>query len=561
MRIRMILALTLGMQAVLVLALLLGTGITHRSVIGLVLERIEPMSELQTVAGGFGEALAAAHKVRSGNLMPAGAISSIEAARARADAAWQRLQASGAGGRHPAQLASVGAALEDAQAATDRLVKFLEAGKVDDLDFFVSGRLYGALDPLAASSQVLIDQFRADAAAEKRSLDRVIYITYALAVVLGLLAIFAGYWGLQTATREIAEPIDGLAQAARQVGFEGDASDYRAASRKDELGDLARALIAAGERSRAARGLAEAARAAEAKLREQENAVHTANAKRAAALDTLFARFERDLAAVASNLAEAGGRMRDNAAAMTGRAESAEKDAYAAAALADQTARGVRQIAESGSALARAVDDIKASAVAAQRNVLTVREETEANREKAKELAMLVGDVSSMLTLIDAIARQTNLLALNAAIEAAHAGSAGDGFAVVAAEVKALAQQTRLAARTVDDKLSRMTRTARDVAGSSEAIDALIVGLDRTAASIAASVEAQRLASHEIADAIRDVETGSDDTVTGMALWRARAEAARSTSADLSNIADEIATQSGTLRREVDSLVTSVRAA
>ena len=68
--------------------------------------------------------------------------------------------------------------------------------------------------------------------------------------------------------------------------------------------------------------------------------------------------------------------------------------------------------------------------------------------------------IGGVLELISEIARRTDLLALNAAIEAAHAGDAGRGFGVVAAEVKLLSQQTSTAIHEVDEEIGAVRSTA-----------------------------------------------------------------------------------------------------
>jgi len=156
-------------------------------------------------------------------------------------------------------------------------------------------------------------------------------------------------------------------------------------------------------------------------------------------------------------------------------------------------------------------------------------------------------EIAKIIKTIDEIAFQTNILALNAAVEAARAGEAGAGFAVVAEEVRALAQRSATAARETAAKIEVALQKSNEGAATSTEVATML-------AEIVGQVRTMDTLVVEIAKASVEQSQGLDQITKAMTEMDRVTQANAATAEESASVAHELSTQSVQLGTSVQQL-------
>ena len=366
-------------------------------------------------------------------------------------------------------------------------------------------------------------------------------------LALGVAIAIVGYFGANSLSR----PILGLTRIMDELARGRLETAVDIGVRRDELGRMAEAVQVFKDNA-----------IGKARLEEEQAATaQRAEEDKRRALNELANRFEGQVKEIVDGVSSAATEMQATAQQMSSTAEETSRQSSAVAAASEQASANVQTVAATAEELSASITEIGRQVIQSARIAGNAVNEAEMTNETVQGLAGAASKIGEVVKLINDIAGQTNLLALNATIEAARAGEAGKGFAVVAQEVKNLANQTAKATEEISAQIGSVQEETNDAVGAIEKIRGIIGEVNDIATTISSAVEEQGVSTQEIARNVQQAAQGTQNVSDNIESVNRAAGETGTASGQVLGASKEMARQAENLRGEVERFLAEVRAA
>jgi methyl-accepting chemotaxis protein len=397
-------------------------------------DRVVPLDELKDVSDMYAVNIVdTAHKVRNGNLSWEEGRRNVDTAVTTIDSSWKAYLGTELVPEEKKLAGEIAGMMKNADVAVAELKGLLDARDKGGLETFTVRKLYPSIDPLTNKVSELV-QLQLDVAKKVYEENVSLYNKVRTAVIFIILVGILGAIAVSTVI------IRGL---LRELG--GEPSEVRVIAEQVAVGDLS---VEVRTKSGFQGSVLWSMKQMVDNLREMVSTTVDISASIASASNQLQSNSEQ----IATGAEEVASQASTVATASEEMASTSTEIAHNCTLAADSSSQTLKS---AGNGAAVVQETINGMNVIADRVRQTSRTIT-ALGARSEQIGEIVGTIED-------IADQTNLLALNAAIEAARAGEQGRGFAVVADEVRALAERTTKATREIGGMIKAIqeeTRTA-----------------------------------------------------------------------------------------------------
>lgn len=278
-------------------------------------------------------------------------------------------------------------------------------------------------------------------------------------------------------------------------------------------------------------------------------------------VDQLIGQFRGDMQSMLAMITNDSGEMKSAAITLNEIAETTEVTTRGASTSSGEATSNVETVASATEELTASVQEISGQLSRGLGLVNGATQDANSVNGKVKSLAEAAQQIGQVIGIISDIAEQTNLLALNATIEAARAGEAGKGFAVVASEVKSLAEQTGKATEEISQQITTIQVSTEEAVVDIGGIASSMSEIDTFMSSIASAVEEQSAATQEIASNVQRAAEGNKAVSLGMGQVSTAVGETKSSADSVLVSSENLAERSAEISRQVDDFLKGVEAA